>query len=118
MIPCELDLTSTPFCNTKIIPYEIELPPSENKFAFNVLNGEDFTIPYITDTIQNSSYSHQLPSQAKLNAWIITINGEYPIKDQGAIDEPHYHQTSSGKSKVNISLCRRKSYHRTDLEDI
>ena len=49
---------------------------------------------------------------------IIVINGEEPIKAQVAIEEPNLHQTTGGKSKVNISLCIRKSYQRTYLEDI
>ena len=65
MIPCELDLTSTQFRDTKIITYEIELPPSGKKVGFNLLDGEYFKIPYITDTIPNSPAGHQLPSQAK-----------------------------------------------------
>ena len=49
LIPCELDLTSTKFSNTKIITYEIDLPPSGNKIGFNLLDVEDFTINYVTD---------------------------------------------------------------------
>ena len=44
-ITCELDLTSTPFSDTKIITYEIKLPPSGKKFGFNLLDDEYFTIP-------------------------------------------------------------------------
>ena len=62
MIPCELDLTSTPLCDTKIITYEIELPPSGERIAFNLLGDEDFTIPYVTDTIPNSPAGYQLPT--------------------------------------------------------
>ena len=76
MIPCELDLTSTPFYDTKILIYEIELTPSGNKFGFNLLDDEDFTIPYVTDTIPNSPDGHPLLSQAKQNVWIVDINGE------------------------------------------
>ena len=47
-----------------------------NKVGFNLLNDEDFTIPYINDTIPNSPAGHQLPSQAKRNLWIIAMNGE------------------------------------------
>ena len=50
--------------------------------------------------------------------WIVAINGEEPITSQGELGEINFRQTPCGKSKVNISLCRRKSYHRTDLEDI
>ena len=53
IIPCELDLTSTPFRDETIITYDIELPPSGKKIGFNSLDDEDFTIPYITDTIPN-----------------------------------------------------------------
>ena len=93
MIPCELDLTSTPFCYTRILRYEIELPPSGKKVDFNSLDDEYFTTPHITDTIPSSPSSHQLT----------TLNR---------------HQTPRGKSKVKISLCRRKSYQRTYMKDI
>ena len=76
LIPCELDITSTPFSDITIITYDIEWPPSGKKVGFNLLDYEDFTIPYITDTIPNSPACHQLPSQAKWNLWIIDINGE------------------------------------------
>ena len=79
LIPWELDLTSTPFSDEKIITYEIELPPSGKKIDFNLLDDEYFTIPYIADTIPNSPAGNQLPSQAKLNVWIVVINGEDTI---------------------------------------
>ena len=58
LIPCEIDLASTPFCDATIITYEIELPPYGNKVCFNLPDGEYFTIPYITDTIPNSPAGH------------------------------------------------------------
>ena len=76
MIPCELDITSTPFSDETIIKYDIELPPYGNKIGFNLLDDEDFTIPYITDTIPNLPAVHQLPSQSKINTWIVSINVE------------------------------------------
>ena len=76
MIPCELYLTSTTFCDTTILAYEIELPPSGKKVGFNLLDDEYFTIPYFTDTIPNSPVRRQRPTQAKLNVWIIAINRE------------------------------------------
>ena len=76
------------------------MPPFGKKVVFNLLDDEDFTIPYITDTIPNSSAGHQLPAQAKRNLWIITINGKEPITDQCARDELNCHQTLRGKSKV------------------
>ena len=65
MIQCELDLTPTQFCYTKIIMYEIELPPSGKRIGFNLLDGEYFTIPYVTDTIPNSPAGHQIPKKSK-----------------------------------------------------
>ena len=67
LIPCELDLTSTTFSDETIITYDIDLPPSGKKIGLNLLDDEDFTIPYITDNILNSPGFHQLPSQAKRN---------------------------------------------------
>ena len=75
MIPCELDLTAIPLCDTKMLTYNIELPPYGKKVGFNLLDDEDFTIPYITDTIPNSPDSCRLPTQSKRNFWIVAING-------------------------------------------
>ena len=118
MIPCELDLASTTFCDTTILTYDIELTTSVNKIDFNLLNDENFTTPYINDTIKNSPTRNHVPTQAKTKVCIININGEYLITDQGSIDELNFHQATRVKSKVNISLCRRNSYQRTDLEEI
>ena len=101
-----------------MITYEIYLPPSGKKVGFNLLDDEDFTIPYITDTIPNSPAGNQLPEQSKRNVWIIDTNGEEPITAQGACDEINCHQNTHGKSKVKISTCRSKSYQITDLEYI
>ena len=109
MIQCEIDLTYTPFSGTTIITYEIYLPPSGKKVGFNLLDDEDLTIPYITDTIPNSPAGHQLPTQAKQNVWIVAINGEENIIAQGSHDDLNSHQTPCEKSKVNIFLCIRKS---------
>ena len=76
MIPCELDLVSTPFCDTKVLIYEIELPPDEKKIGFNSLDDEYFMTPYVTETIPNSPDGHQLTTQAKKNTWIIIINAK------------------------------------------
>ena len=37
-IPCELYITSTPFCDTTIITYEIDLPQVGKKIGFNLLD--------------------------------------------------------------------------------
>ena len=50
--------------------------------------------------------------------WIIDINGEDLIITHGALDELNCHQTTREKYKVKISLCRRKSYQRKDVEEI
>ena len=50
--------------------------------------------------------------------WIVATNGEEPITAQGVLDELNLHQTLRGKSKIKISLCIRKSYQITDLEEI
>ena len=91
---------------------------NRKKIGFNLLDDEDFKIPYVTDTISNLSSGHIIPTQDKQNLWIIDINGENPIIDQGALDELNRYQTTRGKSKVKISLCRRKIYQITDLEGI
>ena len=74
LIPFELDFTSTTFSNPTILTYEIELPPSGKKIGFNLLDDEDFTIPYFTDTIPNFPAGHKILTQAKINVCIIAIN--------------------------------------------
>ena len=91
MIPSEPGLISTPFCDTTIITYDIESPNSEKTVGFNLFDDEDFTITYITDTIQNSPAGNQLPSQAKGILCIIVINGGEPITSQGVLDELNCH---------------------------
>ena len=59
-----------------------------------------------------------LLKQGKKHLWIITINGEEPIIDQGALDELNRHQNPHGKSKVKISLCIRKSWQIKNIEYI
>ena len=61
LTPCEIDLTPNIFCDTTIFTYEIELLPTGNNVGFNLLDYEDFAIPYITDTIPNPPAGHQLP---------------------------------------------------------
>ena len=65
MIPCELDIKSTPLCDTIIITHGSYITPYGKKVVFDLLDNEDFTIPYITDTIPNSPAGHQPPAQAK-----------------------------------------------------
>ena len=50
--------------------------------------------------------------------WIIDINGEDPITYKGALDELQKHHNQRSKYKVRINLCRSKSHHRSNLEDI
>ena len=71
----QTSFSSTPFSDETMITYDIELPTSGKKIGFSLLHDEDFIIPYITDTIPNSPAGHQLPSHAKINMWIVTING-------------------------------------------
>ena len=118
LIPCELDLKYNLCFDRTIITYEIQLSPSEKKVGFYLLDDKYFTFPYINYSIPNPPSGHQLPLEAKQNVWIIHIHGENPNKTQYALDEINQHQTPHRKSKVKISLCRRKSYQRTYLEDI
>ena len=87
LFPYEIYLASTPFCDTTILTYEIELPPSGKKIGFNLLDGTDFTIPSFIDTIQNSPVYHKLPTQSKNSMCIIAINEEEPIIAKGALYE-------------------------------
>ena len=50
--------------------------------------------------------------------WIIDINGDEPITAQVVLDKLNRHQTLRLKSNIKIILCRRKSYQRTDIEEI
>ena len=82
----------------------MELPPYGKKFGFILLDDEDFTIKYTTDTIPNSPAGYQQPPQAKINVWIIAINGKENITAQGVLNELNFHQNPLVKSNINISL--------------
>ena len=69
-------------------------------------------------TITNSSASPQIPTQYNNSVWAVAINGEEPITEKGALDELYRYQTQHSKSKVMISLRRRKIYQRTYLEEL
>ena len=114
-IPCELDLISTPFCDDTMLTYKIELPPFGNKIGFNSLDNEEFTIPYITDTITNSPAGHQIQKQAKKKLWIIDINGWELIKARGAIDKPGNCQTTHGNQRL-ISVHAEGRYSRGNIQ--
>ena len=58
------------------------------------------------------------PTQAKKNARIIYKNREEPLTSKGSLDGLQSSQNQCDKSKVKISLWQRKSYHRTDIEEI
>ena len=72
------------------------------------MDDEDFTIPYITDTIPSSPDSHQLPSQAKRNVLIVTINGEEPITSQGVLDELNRYQTPREKTQDQYQFMQKE----------
>ena len=76
------------------------------------------TISYVIDIKLNLPTGHQLPTHDKKIARIIAINGEYPITNQGALDELQHHHNKRGKSKVKISLYRSNNYQSKDIEDI
>ena len=77
--------------------------PLERSLVFSSLNDEDFTIPYITDTIPNSPDFYQPPSQPNRNVWIIDINGEKTIKGQCVFDELNPHQTTQ-ENPISMSV--------------
>ena len=82
------------------------------------MGDEDFTIPDVIDKIPNSPAVHKIPTQAKKYVWVVPINEEDPITYQGALDEIKHHKNPFEKSKINISICIRKSYQRTYLEEL
>ena len=94
------------------------MPPDGKKIGFNLLDDEYFTAPCVIDTIQFFSAYHQNPTQANKNGCIIYINGEESITAHVALDKIQHHTTPHGKSKVNVRLFRRKSYHSKVLEEI
>ena len=79
------------------------------KIGFNLLNDNEFTIPYILDTITNLPSGNQIKTWSKINVWIISINVEGQITEKGAPDELYIYQNQCGELNFNIILCKRKS---------
>ena len=74
------------------------------------MNDYDLTISYIPYTIPNYPTGHSISTQSKKNMWIFLIDGEGPVTDKGSLEEIKHHQYNNDKSKVNIGLCKMKSY--------
>ena len=61
LIPCELDITSTPFSDTTVITYEIELPPSGKKVGL---------IYWVMNTLQ----SHTSLIQSQIHRLVVKFH--------------------------------------------
>ena len=78
-------------------------------------------LQYHIPLIQPQIHQPVINLQHRLNGMcvsLISMGKKEPITAQDSLDLLNYHQTPHGKSKVNISLCRRKRYQRTYIEDI
>ena len=115
LVPCEICLTHTPFSDAKMITYEIELTTFGNKIGFNLLDKEDFTIPFIIDEIKNSPDSHQLVTQANNNMWIISKNGEEPIKEKGSLEKYRTIKLNMVNKRSRLIYSKGKSTSRQIL---
>ena len=73
------------------------------------MDDEDFKIPYITDTIPNSPAGHQLPSQAKINVWIIAINEEEYITSKDVLNELNPRQNPQGNPRSRSVYAERRA---------
>ena len=93
------------------LPLEIEFV-----FIYWMMNILKYLISLIQPQIHQPVVDFQY--RLKIYMWIFSINREEDITDQGALDELNRCQTPRGKSKVKISLFRRKRYQRTDTEEI
>ena len=61
------------------------------------MDGYEFTLTYILDTINNSQAGRQFPTQANKKVWIILINVSYPIAAKVAL------------GKFNVTSINRES---------
>ena len=66
-----------------IISYELEFPPAGKKIVSNLLNGDDFTNPYIIDTTTNSPAGY-MKFQHKLRIFcgLFPLMGKNPSQKQ------------------------------------
>ena len=68
------------------------------------MDGGDFNITYIIDTIINQLAGHQLLTNDIQNFWVIIINGEVFITAKLTLEKLQCYQTQFGKFKVKIRL--------------
>ena len=97
LITYELKLSDTPFTKSTIVNYELEIPPQGKKFGINLMDDDDFNIPYIVELVPNYLAGHKLPDQAKNNFFIVEIYGEYSIVYKGDLEEIKLHQPNKVK---------------------
>ena len=75
----------------------MELPPQGKKFGINLMDDDDFNIPYIFEMVLDYLVGHQLPDQTKKNFFIVEIYGEYPIMSKVDLEEIKLHRFNKVK---------------------
>ena len=94
LIPYELELSDTPFTKSTILNSELELPPQGKKFGINLMDDDDFNIPYIFEMVLDYLVGNQLPDHTKKHFFIVEIYGEYPIMDKGDLKDIKLYQSN------------------------
>ena len=75
----ELDLLKTPFSNSEIFTYEIDLPLHATDIGMEIYDDEYFNIPVLKKCIPDTPACLEIPASSRRNMFIVSINNEEPI---------------------------------------
>ena len=54
MVTCELELYYKPSVDATVVQYDLGFPPMGDKIGLNLIDDDDFNIPYVLSAITNS----------------------------------------------------------------
>ena len=87
LILYELELSDTPFMKSTIIKSELEISPQGKNSGMNLMDNDDFNIPYVVEFVPNFLAGHQFPDKTKKISLIVRFYGEDSVMASGSLEE-------------------------------
>jgi hypothetical protein len=115
----ELDLLKTPFSNSEIFTYEIDLPLHATDIGMEIYDDEYFNIPVLKKCIPDTPAYLEIPASNRRNMFIVSINNEEPITSGFALEllSPRRLRSQDG-IKIKVQLVKRISSARSKLQEL
>ena len=70
-----------------IFKSELEISPQVKKSGTNLMDNDDFNIPYVVEFVPNFLAGHQFPDKTKKISLIVRFYGEDSVMASGSLEE-------------------------------